>query len=490
MKVLLINPQKYKSYRPSAVPLGLISIATYLNANGHEAIVHERSLSNEKIKRIIERVKPDIIGISVITYCAIKDSEKISSQAKKLGIPVVWGGAMATAIPREILESGAADYVSLGEGEETWLEIAEAYDRHISFDNIKGLALLKDGKFFATEKRESMDLSVIPKLDWSLIEPEKFFQKGFGCRKQIYIYLSKGCIGNCSFCYNKQFNNCKRRERPMEYVIEEMVYLTEKYGADGFNFTDDLMFANKKQLREFCNRLIESGIKTTWTGCLRIDTSDDPDDFKLMYESGCRNLIFGVESGSPKIQRVLNKRISEDKTEKVVSMCADAGIVPLLTFMIGLPGETDEDAKKSVLFSQKLEKAFCCFQFYTPIPGTKMYDDMVKDGKYKPLKNLKQYSKVTFGESIVKNVSDIKTKDIYAICRYSKLREFTYRDENSPDEQMIKVISNIIKSMTGRGLGYFICSGINNAKKLFELLSFFLHPKTRKKYNLYFNIKK
>ena len=488
MKVLFFDPQRDKSFRPSTAPLGLLSIATYLNANGHKAVISDRSHEKESIKQLIIKNNPDVIGVSVTTYSAIKDALKIGKCAKKMGVPVIFGGATASILSKEFLESGSVDCISKGEGEGTWLEIAETFDKKESFEKIKGLAYIREGEYFETQKRDFIDLTTLPKLDWTLINPADFLQKGFAGKNQASIYFSKGCIRNCSFCYNNQMNNCQRRHRSLDAVVEEMLLLINEYGIDSFNFTDDLMFFNENQAIEIAEKFIESGIgeKAGWIGETCIGFVENQEIFDLLYKAGCRNLIFGVETCSPNMQKVINKKISLEKVEKTVSMCKRANIVPLLTFMIGLPGETFEDVKMTIDTAKNLDGAFCCFQIFTPMPGTKIYDDVVSEGKLKPLKKIEEYNRVPFSEKLVANISEFTTREIHTIYRYFKLKEFTYKDENAIEEQMFKVVLNVIKSMTGKGFMYFVKAGIKNAVSLFSLLSFFLHPKIRKKYGLYF----
>ncbi len=488
MKVLFFDPRRYKSFRSSTAPLGLLSIATYLNANGHKAAICDRSHTKESLNHIININKPDIIGVSVITYSAVKDALNIAKCAKSKGIPVIFGGTISSIIPFEFLKSRKVDYISIGEGEETWLELADAFDAGRPFDEIKGLAFLKNGEYIQTPERDFTDLSVLPMLDWSLINPADFLQKGFAGKRQANIYYSKGCFANCHFCYNKNFHRCSRRQRSLKVVIEEMDYLIENYGVDGFNFTDDLIFYDENQVNEFVAELMKYGVhkRCGWIGEIRIDIFKNKDIFALLYEAGCRNLIFGVETVSDDMQKVLNKKIDPQKIKWIVNECAEVGITPLLTFMIGLPGETEENIRETIEFAKSLNKAICCFQLYTPTPGTKIYNDLVSAGKLNKMETADEYGEIVFSEKLLKNISEITTKEIYTIYRYFKLKEFTYKDKNSDDEQILKVIVNIVKSMTGKGIVYFFLAGINNAKNLIVLLSFFLHPRIRKKYGLYF----
>lgn len=489
MKVLLFDPRRYKSFRPNTAPLGLMSIATYLNANGHKAVICDRGNTKERIDSIIKENKPDIVGVSVITYSAIKDALKIAESAKKAGLTVVLGGAVATSLSELFLENENIDFISLGEGEETWLEIAEALNEEKELNNIKGLAFIKDGEYVETPKREFTDLTLLPKLDWTLINPADSLQSGFGGKRQANTYYSKGCISDCSFCYNREFHNCQRRRRNLNDVADEMAYLIDNYGVDSFNFTDDLMFCSESQAIEIAECFIKKGInnKCGWIGEIRIGILKNEEVFKLLYKAGCRNLIFGVETNSPDMQEVLNKKINSETVEKTVEMCAKAGITPLLTFMLGLPGETEGDIMKTVELVKKLDKAICCIQLYTPTPGTRIYNQMIAEGKIKKDKTVKDFSKIVFGEKIGENITNVSTKEIYIVYRYLKLKEFTYKDNNSADDQMLKVIGNVLKSMTGKGVVFFFASALKNVKNLIQLLSFFLHPHIRKKYGLYFS---
>lgn len=486
MRVLLFNPRMEKSFRPVSVPLGLMSIATYLNANGHEAIICDMSHLKEKPEELIKKYSPDFAGISVITYRAIKNAAEISAAAKSLNVNVVWGGPMASVVPEEILRGGYADYISMGEGEESWLEMARHYDANLPFDDIRGIAFLRNGRFVENEQGELLDLSLLPKLDWSLINPENYFHTGYGCKKQLHIYYSKGCIGNCTFCYNREFNRSVRRRRNLDYLIEEMKYLVENHGADGFEFTDDLMFNNTEQMREFCGRIIESGLEVTWGGYLRVGIVNDEEDFALMHESGCRMIMFGVESGSEKVQRKINKFIPAEKIIRTVSLCKKVGITPLITFILGFPEESEDDVKKTLSLVKTLDDANCFFNLYTPLPGTKMHDDLVHEKKYDSLRTLKAHSNVSFGEKFVVNFSNVRTVELYTIWKYFRIKGILFKSGNSPDEQFLKIIKNTLASMKGKGILCFIKAGFFTGISLIKSFTMFLHPKIRKKYELYF----
>ena len=487
MKALLFFPQAELSYRPMYAPLGIISIASYLNANGHKVVIDVDNASPKKIRESILRNQPDLVGISVISFAYIKHAIRISEIAKSLSKTVVWGGGMASAIPELILENGSADYVSLQEGEQTWLEMAEAFDRKEDFDEIKGLAYSKDGKTVRTEVRPLLDLAVLPKLDWTLIDPKKFLTPIYGCKRSLNIFWSKGCIGNCSFCYNAAFHCSKRRQRPLSYVIEEMKYLIDTYGVDGFEFTDDLMFENTEQMRTFCHALIDNDIRISWTGYERIGIINEQEDYDLLYRSGCRCLMFGIETGSKRMQKKLHKVIAEEKMLSNVAMCHKAGIIPLSTFMLGLPEETPEDLLATVNLLKKFGSFMVGMNLYTPQPGTELFDDLVKSKKCPPLRSLQQCAKVRWGDKQYVHISAIPKKELQTVESYYRFKGMFFQNDTSPGKHFFDTVQNVLRAMKSNGLVGFFVTGARIFFTLLKFLQLFFHPRIRKKYGLYFD---
>lgn len=486
MKAVLFHPRIENSFRASYAPLGIMSIATYLNANGHEAVICDRFFETDKIETTLKKHSPDMVGVSITSHSFISDAIVISKAANKMGIPVVWGGSLSSAISFEALKSGFVDYVSYNEGEETWLEMANAFDAGNSFEKVKGLGFLRNGELVRTEDRDFVDLSRLPDLDWTLVTPENYFQKSYGYNKMLCTYLSKGCTGRCAYCYNPEFHRSTRRCRPLEQVIREMRLLVEKYGADGFDFTDDLMFANRNEVVDFCNALIDGKLNICWSGYLSFGILNDLKDYELMYKAGCRSMIFGVESGSEKILRSVNKSVRLEKVKNNVVLCLKAGIVPITMFIIGLPGEDEEDIRASLELAKSLKGASVGYGYFTPLPGTKAYRNLVAEGKMKPLTTLEEHAAVRETEKLLVNVTNVKTVELITVRKYIRLRGIFTKTGNSMKEQLLKVILSTCKSMFDRGFVHFLRGGFNAVFNVLRTFTIFFHPKIRKKYGLYF----
>ena len=486
LRVVLFNPKISDSFRAPYIPLGILSIATYLNANGHAAIICDRFFENSSVENVIREHSADIIGISIISHTYIHDAIEISKIAKRIGKPVVWGGSLSSALYKELLNSDYADYVSFNEGEETWLEMAESFDKCKSFDDIRGLGYIKDGHIICTDERDFLDLSSLPDLDWSLIKPENYFQRSYGYNKQLNTYMSKGCTGRCTYCYNPGFHRSVRRCRPLDQVMREMRYLVDEHGADGFDFTDDLMFSNINDVYDFCNKLEEYKLDICWSGYLSLGVVNKIEDYRFMYKAGCRSLIFGVESGSAKVLKGVNKANRLKYVKSNVENCVSSGIIPITMFMLGFPDENAEDIKETIALAKELKGASVAYGFVTPIPGTKLYEDLVLSGKMNPPKDIEGFAKIKEAENLFGNFTNVPTKELVVIKRFIRLRGIVTPTEHSTDEQLVKVFLSTAKSWFGGGILKFFLSSFRAVFKVLVTFTIFLHPIIRKKYGLYF----
>ena len=138
MKVLFINPSVGYYTRALSNPLGLLSIATHVKNNGHEVKLEDRCVNKSNINKLLDSYKPDIIGVSLMSSRGLIDAEKISKAARARGIPVVWGGQMPSLQMEQVLDLDLVDYISYGEGEETWLEMMNALQSGRTFSEIHG----------------------------------------------------------------------------------------------------------------------------------------------------------------------------------------------------------------------------------------------------------------------------------------------------------------------------------------------------------------
>ncbi len=488
MRVLLVNPNPEKYYKSTTCPLGLLSIATYLKNRGHVVTIIDSTVKHINYEKVIRDFSPDIVGISVISYKSISDAIKASETAHDTDLPVVWGGALASVIPETVLKHGCVDYVVIGEGEITWEMFLKAIVDNSGLDNIDGLAYKQQGKIFINKDRAFADLADFPVLDWSLVNPPDYFQQLFSAQKMLYLYSAKGCPGHCTFCFNKSFNKCVYRKRPFEYCIEEIKYLAANCGLDGVHFADELWCRNKKEMAENCEKLMNTGLNIFW-GCNAKIGTYDKDDFEYLYRAGCRWIFFGVESGSETIQAEIQKGISLSKVEETINNCADAGIVPVTSFIIGFPDETPEQIRDTIMLAKKIPKAMFDFNFFFPLTGSDMCDKLVAQGKYKIPDTLEAFSKLIPTEKMQNNFSKIPAKEIKVIRAYFMWSTLTKRGSFSDSGRHIfikKAVADAVKGLFGRGMKNFAFSFAYDAQTFLGIAAaLVLHPEIRRKYGLY-----
>ena len=488
MNILLINPAVGYFTRASFNPLGLIAIGSYLTKKlGENVRLFDRCVEREDIGSVIEQFKPDLIGVSLMSSRGLKDALKVSKIAKKRNIPVIWGGAMPTMQPELVLDTSCVDYVILGEGEYVFEELLEALRGEREIDQISGIAYLKDGKFTRTQDRPFADLADFPVTDWSLIHPEKYMKPYIGCNKLMYLYSAKGCPCNCAFCPNPAFHKSTFRKRPNEYVIEEIKYLIENYGMDGVFFSDELWCMRRSDMLDFCRRVKENDLHFTWMIQVRVGQFTR-EDYQIMYDAGCRMALFGVESGSREILKRIHKNIDYNKIIPTFQELREIGITTTASFIIGYPGETADQLRETVALLKSISANLTPINHFTPLPGTELYREVVKEGKYKEAKSLKELSKVIATESVGQNLSAVPTTDLRVIRSWFEWKTFTRKDAvegDKPFKFAIDTILSGLKSISQKGPIFFFVDGFK-AFKEFIYVFWYSHayPSVRKKYDL------
>jgi anaerobic magnesium-protoporphyrin IX monomethyl ester cyclase len=485
--VLFIYPRAKFFMELLSNPLGLLSIATFLKLYNHTVRIYESGISKEKFKDVLKEFSPDIVGVSVMSGKAVDDATALSKKVKSAGIPVVWGGYLPTAMPELTLKTGCVDYISIGEGEYTWRDLLDSLETGKSFELVAGLAYMKDGQFIKTPERDFVDLAELPRLDFELIDIEQYISPLHYSKRTLSLYSSKGCIGHCTFCYNAFFNKGKHRVRPPEQVVEEISYLANRYNIDGIHFYDDLIFCNKDELNRFCNAYRERNLNVYW-GSSSIIGLHDKEDFHIMYQAGCRMLMFGVESGSPKMLECVKKSIDLEKVKQVCSDCENTGIKVRITFIIGLPEETEEDLKKTVSLALSLKTAQVAINYYSIVPASGSYMQLISKGKLKKPDKLDSFIRNNAFDKL-NNISNVPTKHLKVIYSYFVFRRYFNKndDQTSPSSSWFKItifaLLKILRSASlSRTYSYF--------NRFVSILFYnFCYPKIRKKYGLYKNLR-
>ena len=489
---MFINPTVPVYMRVPSLPLGLISIGSYLEHYGHQVTIYDHSDKEKRLKDEITRFQPDVIGISALSFLCCIDAKRLTAQLRGLTkAPVVWGGQAPSAEPELILREAGPDYLILGEGEVTWLEFAERLQKNEPVEDLEGLAYLNEaGAFVCNPMRPVADLTAFPEFDWTLVDPAKYFSSFFNCTKMLYLHASKGCPAACIFCSNNQYHQGRNRTRDPVHVMHDISYLVEKCGANGIYFSDELFCPRRDVRTQLCNMLIEKNYDLVWGCQMRLGVLNE-EDLKLMYRAGCRWILFGIESGSEERIRSIKKRIDISLAEETVRWCKDAGITVQASFIIGFPGETEDEVRQTVALGLRIRANLLIMNVLTPIPNSELFRNWERDyPKHKRPKTIKEYAKkieLNAADLIPWNFSAVPMYELRAIHYYCQWRDFVDRDAVNDERYGVvrKLFRDTLNRIFRHGLQGFFFGTLISARQ-FLTVFFYSHffPRVIKKYGM------
>ena len=392
-KILLIQPPIYKAEYTARgsehtlsilPPMGLAYISAYLRKHGHDCEIMDGMAFPFTLDVLINKAFSfDIIGITAVSTFAVRVNEIIDAlKQNRVTAPIIVGGPHATVLPESCLRKGA-DYVVIGEGEITALELVNGLTSHGDVSKISGIAYLQDNLLHRTPRRRVIEhLDEIPLPARDSLPMAKYRSSEARSKKQPShsLFTSRGCPGNCSFC-NKMIFGSKVRYFSVDRITEEFFLLRDKYGAQDIAIWDDNFLADRSVAHAVCDSLIKNNLNRTWSIEARID-SVDRDILQHAKEAGCDFIAYGIESGSQKVLDSMNKRITLEQIRQVIKMTKDVGINIRGYFMMGMPHETLEDMDKTIAFAKELNIEVASFTLFVPLPGTTEYRRALNSGTF------------------------------------------------------------------------------------------------------------
>lgn len=379
-------------------PLGLAYLAAVLEREGIEVQIVDGScgLSLAVMMGKLKDYEPDIVGISCTTP-TFKDAIDLA-EAVRRALPkaiIVLGGAHVTAIPQEAMQEEVFDVGVIGEGEITFLELVKEIDGRggldgVDLERISGLAFRRDGENFLTPSRERIkDLDGLPHPARHLLAPLSAYRPTPASYRKLPLAVmmtSRGCPYRCTFCDRGVFGNFVRAHSP-ERILDEIEELLDRYGAREIRFFDDTFTINRKRVEKVCEMIIERGLRFPWTCLTRVNTVDR-NLLRLMRKAGCWQVLFGLESGDPRMLKILNKGSSVEQNTQAVQWALEAGLGVRGDFIIGTPGETMESLENTLAFTKRIRLDYAHFNKFVPYPGTELYERLLMEGYQFDSKNL------------------------------------------------------------------------------------------------------
>ncbi|OVE76153.1 hypothetical protein BVX97_01825 [bacterium E08(2017)] len=402
-KVLLLFPPSINTIEPfksapkdqygiaSGFPLGIGYVGAYLRELGQYEVKIVDALKQEMtiddVIEVIDDYDPRYVGITVDTLSS-KTAVALAKEIKnKWGDDklVIAGGPHASDDCDNLLTRYPFfDYLVIGEGEQTALELLQALDRNAENElkDIEGLAFTdkKTGEIVKTPGRKlDRDLDTYPAPARDLVDMNEYIHRETVLPYAVEVMSSRGCTHRCVFCSFQR----KWRPRSSEDIIKEVKGLIKEYPRiRSFAFLDDAFSVSKERVINFCKALIDAGLENyMWSCSCRVDQVDQ-EMIDWMKKAGCHKILYGLESADPQILKNLNKRIDPETAMRVIDMTTKAGIDIFVTLIVGNPGETHETLNTTYKFIKKLNCPAITWRVMNVYPGTALskmqhHDDYV-----------------------------------------------------------------------------------------------------------------
>jgi anaerobic magnesium-protoporphyrin IX monomethyl ester cyclase len=387
--VILIRPEMGRALKGNTnqvnPPIGLGYLAAYLERAGYHVDILDlanRQISTDTLIAFIKRRNPILVGISALTAYYMRMKElAITLRAALKDLILVLGGVHPSSLPQHAIQECDANFIVIGEGEQTLLELTKALEsRESDYSRIKGITYRQDGIVMTTDPRELIeDIDSLPMPAWHKINPNKYPKNPHGVLLKYLevapIVSSRGCPFTCMYCASCQFWGQRIRFRSVKSVVDEIQYLHETYGIREIHFWDDNITLKRDHIINLCKEIIRRGLNKIAFSApngVRVDTLDET-ILRWMKAAGFYSMTFAVESGSGRVLREMKKRIDLVKILKNTVIAHELGFMINSFFIIGFPGDTKESITKTIQYANSIPFTYCVFFHLKPLPGSEIF---------------------------------------------------------------------------------------------------------------------
>ena len=370
-------------------PLGMMSIAALLEQNGIRVEIIDCYATPLTLEALVEKIvanPPDAIGFSCTTSSFL-EGYRIARllKEKRPQIVTIVGGAHACTVGPPLLDAyPAIDYLVIGEGEHTMLELARAGFRRA--EQIPGVACRDAaGKGVLSAQRQLIaDLDDLPFPAYHRLPlfPRRYNLPLFSypTAPNTSMISSRGCPYSCSYCDRSVFSRGFRFNSP-EYIVEHVAMLNRDHAIRHVFFYDDLFTFDRSRVARFCELKERKGLRVTFNCIARLEHVDG-ELLALLKRSGCWQVNFGIESGDPEVLGKHRKFYGLDEVGKKLLMVRKAGMRVKGLFMVGLPGEDEAAIRRTIDYALSLPLDEVNVTKFTPFPGAPVYGTIREHGEF------------------------------------------------------------------------------------------------------------
>ncbi len=372
-------------------PLGVMMIAAVAREAGHaDCHILDMKVEDwtpERCVEELERIRPDVVGLSAMTYeagCMHEVAKLVKDRMP--GTTVVCGGPHPSVADDDVMADASVDFVVRGEGEMIFADLLTELDKGTTdFSDVAGINWRRDGEVVRNlDRPPPAELDEMPFPAWDLIDHAKYYTvpRGgviYAHKEFATMFSSRACPWRCTYCHNSYGKTF--RERSAEHVLAEIDLLVNEHGVKELVFMDDIFNFRPKRAKAIAQGLIDRGydLKLTFPNGFRGDILDE-ELVQLLVKAGMYRCMIAVESAVPRIQKVMKKNLKIEKVKKIVEFTARQGVMVHGAFMLGVPSETKEEMEATIRWAAESHFHTAAFFRVIPFKGTELFQQVEHAG--------------------------------------------------------------------------------------------------------------
>lgn len=424
----VINPAS-AAHISNFIPVGMLALLSSLRQDGIRAEIYQPHIIIASDDDFIEVARDillnDPFAVGFSTWCdSFPYSLLIAEAIRQINpsVPIIFGGPQASILGKESLQLFPyIDYILQGEADRTLPQLMKELLNGDGGGTVPGLIYRdkRNNKILHSSPDIIRDLDSLPVPVYESILPEEM----------VRIDAGRGCPYRCTFCSTNQFFSKKYRVKSVDRLLEEFKYCEDTLGVRWIGISHDMFTLNREFISEFSNRLIEVNKKRKkpyyWTCSARVDCVTES-LLDLMYKSGCRAVFFGMETGSPRIQKEIQKNLDVGKASRIIRHCAKLGIYTVVSYMLGFPAENREDLNLTLrsMVQETSHGAYTQLTLLSVLPGTILHrehlEELSYDGSHSGFSDIYPTGRI---ESMIRDHPDIFSSFYY--LRNTEIRRET-----------------------------------------------------------------
>lgn len=405
MKIIFFNP--CNNYHVVVMPLVPLLLKKYIGSEFEIILIDDifRKDWRKDLTELLKREEVLCAAVSALTGNPITTGLEFSKMVKELTnwkTPVVWGGVHPTLLPLQTIANPHIDYVVFGEGEMAFAKLVKSIANNKTPAGIGNICWKNNGIPIIEHQNPYIDLNTLSFLDYDYFGIEKYITNLIHGPRSFELITSRGCPFECAYCYNVAVNKRTYRYKSSEVVVAELEEIINKYQITDLHFREDEFFIRKKRVLEIMEGIVLKNLNFNWSADITIKlfnnySKTEKEFLHLLKRSGCKKLIFGVESGDEFTLKKIKKHLKPSDVIRTSEILRDVGIKGFYHFMIGFPFEKRENIINTFNFmSDCLETnpdiTFYGPSIYTPYPGAELYKQAIESG-FKEPKSLQDWAK-------------------------------------------------------------------------------------------------